>query len=183
MVLNSVSERVGEIRRFSTPSAIRFLCDGLITWPFSLHSASIQPTAQMRSESNRSAGEDKTPYPFRDRQIVELAADRLRENVERIASVERKDLRSGVAEPLRRKQAEKGGLAGTGRPADHRVSEIPDVQIEPKGVEPLVAAYNSGGLFLGIMAEGFSRCPAQTAVIGSRSAIFSVCRRLRRTFL
>src|SRR5579863_92999 len=41
-------------------------------------------------------------------QIVELAADRLRENVERITSVERKDLGSGVAEPLRRKQAEKG---------------------------------------------------------------------------
>ena len=59
----------------------------------------------------------------------------------------------------------------------------PTCKLNRNGVEPLVAAYNRGGLLRGIMAEGFSRCPAQTAVIGRRSATFSVCRRFRRTFL
>src|SRR5665213_10305 len=64
--------------------------------------------------------------------IVELSADRSGENVERIATVEGKDLGSGVAEPLRRKQAQKCRFAGTGRPANHSVTEIADMQIESK---------------------------------------------------
>ena len=43
-----------------------------------------------------------------------------------------------------------------------------------KGVAPLVAAKSNGGLCFGIIAEGFSRRPAQTEVIGSMSAKFSV---------
>ena len=45
-----------------------------------------------------------------------------------------------------------------------------------KGVAPLVAAKTSGGLCLGISADGFSRNPAHTDVIGSMSARLSVCK-------
>src|ERR1035438_6573920 len=50
------------------------------------------------------------------------------------------------------------------------------------GVAPLVAANSSGGLCFGIMADGFSRRPVHTDVIGSMSARFSVCSMIRRTF-
>ena len=49
-------------------------------------------------------------------------------------------------------------------------------------VGPLVAAKSSGGLCFGIIADGFSRRPAQTEVIGSISARFNVCSMIRRTF-
>src|SRR6266496_3213264 len=51
------------------------------------------------------------------------------------------------------------------------------------GVFPVVAAYRRGGLLGGIKAEGFSRRPAHTEVIGKTSAKFIVCRTTWRTLL
>src|SRR5579883_360869 len=55
-------------------------------------------------------------------------------------------------------------------------------KLKRNGVAPLVAAYRSVGLPLGISGEGFSRKPAQTEVIGSMSARFNVWSNTRRTF-
>src|SRR5580704_1158116 len=54
-------------------------------------------------------------------------------------------------------------------------------RLKRNGVAPLVAANNKGGLCFGIRAEGFSRRPAHTDVIGSMSARFRVWSRTLRT--
>ena len=123
----------------------------------------------------------KRQIRFRAGQIVELAARSLREHPDGIAAVKSEDLGAWISEPLGRDQTERGRLAGSGRPDNQRVAEVGDMQIEAEGSRPGGRGKQSGGLFFGISADGFSRRPAQTEVIGSMSARFSVCMRTRRT--
>src|SRR4051794_14099427 len=65
-------------------------------------------------------------------QVVELTAHCLGEHPDGVAAVESKDLRAGVAEPLRGYQSETRRFAGTRRTDDERVPEVGNMQVETK---------------------------------------------------
>jgi hypothetical protein len=67
---------------------------------------------------------------LRPGQIVEFTAGRLSKHPNGIAPIERENLRSGIAEPLRRNQTEGSRFASTRGPHDECVAEIRNVQVE-----------------------------------------------------
>src|SRR5258708_27053537 len=58
----------------------------------------------------------------------------------------------------------------------------PQCRLKRNGVEPVVAAYNKGGLFGGENGQGFSLFSHHTPLMGRKSPRVSVCKTKRITF-
>ena len=152
--------------------------------PFSSHRTSIHPTAHcdvrivvdVAQRAEREIG-------LWAGKIVELAARGFRQHPDGVAAIKREHLGARIAEPLGGDQAESRGLAGAGRSDDQRVAQVGDMKVEPERSRTAgCCEQQAAGCSSASVADGILAKPAHTDVIGSMSARFSVCSRIRRTF-